>query len=331
MRAKLCLIAALLLSAPLAAQDRPNKEGKEGDKPRPEAPGEKAQGRGPCEHGQKEFGLSHKHEGKCGKECEALKKRVMEKYASGCSECGARKEGGEKPVVKRPAEGGPCDHVAKVMASHKHEGKCSKECEGFKRQVAEKFASGCSECAARKEAPRKEAGPCRHATDQVKVAHRHDGKCSEECKPQIEKIVREYDGCLECKSAGGVRKEGGESKEPGVRKESDFRKEGGEIRKEGEVRKDGEVRKEGDYRKEGGERGAPPVKEVGERGAPPVKEVGERGTPPVKVGGERGAPPVKGNNGLGNGEDPAPKGNPPVNDGAGSKPGNPGNRGGPKN
>jgi len=35
-----------------------------------------------------------------------------------------------------------------------------------------------------------------------------------------------------------------------------------------------------------------------------------------------------GNNGVGNGEDPQPPGNPPVNDGAGSGPGNPGNQGG---
>ena len=36
--------------------------------------------------------------------------------------------------------------------------------------------------------------------------------------------------------------------------------------------------------------------------------------------------PVKGNNGLGNGEDPAPPGNPRVNDGPGTTPGHPGNR-----
>jgi hypothetical protein len=36
----------------------------------------------------------------------------------------------------------------------------------------------------------------------------------------------------------------------------------------------------------------------------------------------------KGNNGLGNGPDPQPPGNPKVNDGAGSGPGNPGNGGG---
>ena len=36
--------------------------------------------------------------------------------------------------------------------------------------------------------------------------------------------------------------------------------------------------------------------------------------------------PEKGNNGVGNGEDPQPPGNPPINDGAGTGPGNPGNR-----
>ena len=34
----------------------------------------------------------------------------------------------------------------------------------------------------------------------------------------------------------------------------------------------------------------------------------------------------KGNNGVGNGLDPQPPGNPPVNDGAGTAPGDPGNR-----
>lgn len=35
----------------------------------------------------------------------------------------------------------------------------------------------------------------------------------------------------------------------------------------------------------------------------------------------------KGNNGVGNGEDPQPPGEPPVNDGPGTGPGNPGNKG----
>lgn len=38
-----------------------------------------------------------------------------------------------------------------------------------------------------------------------------------------------------------------------------------------------------------------------------------------------------GNNGVGNGLDPQPPGNPPINDGPGTGPGNPGNRGGPNN
>jgi len=41
--------------------------------------------------------------------------------------------------------------------------------------------------------------------------------------------------------------------------------------------------------------------------------------------------PSKGNNGVGNGVDPQPPGNPPINDGPGTAPGNPGNQGGPKN
>jgi len=36
--------------------------------------------------------------------------------------------------------------------------------------------------------------------------------------------------------------------------------------------------------------------------------------------------PTKGNNGVGNGVDPQPPGNPPINDGPGTGPGNPGNR-----
>ena len=34
----------------------------------------------------------------------------------------------------------------------------------------------------------------------------------------------------------------------------------------------------------------------------------------------------KGNNGVGNGFDPQPPGNPPINDGLGTSPGNPGNK-----
>jgi hypothetical protein len=36
----------------------------------------------------------------------------------------------------------------------------------------------------------------------------------------------------------------------------------------------------------------------------------------------------KGNNGVGNGQDPQPPGNPPINDDAGTAPGNPGHKGG---
>jgi hypothetical protein len=36
----------------------------------------------------------------------------------------------------------------------------------------------------------------------------------------------------------------------------------------------------------------------------------------------------RGNNGVGNGLDPQPPGNPPINDGPGTSPGNPGNQGG---
>ena len=49
-----------------------------------------------------------------------------------------------------------------------------------------------------------------------------------------------------------------------------------------------------------------------------------------KEGGKPKGKPEKGNNGVGNGEDPQPPGKPPVNDGPGSKPGAPGNRGGDK-
>jgi hypothetical protein len=44
----------------------------------------------------------------------------------------------------------------------------------------------------------------------------------------------------------------------------------------------------------------------------------------------RGKGKRKGNNGVGNGIDAQPPGNPPVNDGKGTSPGKPGNRGGAK-
>lgn len=40
-----------------------------------------------------------------------------------------------------------------------------------------------------------------------------------------------------------------------------------------------------------------------------------------------GSTVTHGNNGVGNGLDPQPPGNPPINDGPGTGPGNPGNRG----
>ena len=49
---------------------------------------------------------------------------------------------------------------------------------------------------------------------------------------------------------------------------------------------------------------------------------------PGNGGGSGGG--SKGNNGVGNGEDPQPAGNPPVNDGEGTSKGNPGNKGGKK-
>jgi hypothetical protein len=49
----------------------------------------------------------------------------------------------------------------------------------------------------------------------------------------------------------------------------------------------------------------------------------------VKAENEMSPTTPKGNNGVGNGVDPQPPGNPPVNDGPGTSPGNPGNKGGP--
>jgi hypothetical protein len=48
----------------------------------------------------------------------------------------------------------------------------------------------------------------------------------------------------------------------------------------------------------------------------------------VVVKPEQTLSPTRGNNGVGNGVDPQPPGNPPINDGPGTSPGNPGNRGG---
>lgn len=49
----------------------------------------------------------------------------------------------------------------------------------------------------------------------------------------------------------------------------------------------------------------------------------------VKPIGEISPSTPNGNNGVGNGVDPQPPGNPPINDGPGTGPGNPGNQGGP--
>jgi len=56
-------------------------------------------------------------------------------------------------------------------------------------------------------------------------------------------------------------------------------------------------------------------------------QVFKAGGATVIVKPEEVVSPHKGNNGVGNGVDPQPPGNPPVNDGPGTGPGNPGNRG----
>jgi hypothetical protein len=57
-------------------------------------------------------------------------------------------------------------------------------------------------------------------------------------------------------------------------------------------------------------------------------QVFKAGGATIVVKPEPSVSPVKGNNGVGNGEDPQPPGNPPINDGPGTGPGNPGNKGG---
>jgi hypothetical protein len=52
------------------------------------------------------------------------------------------------------------------------------------------------------------------------------------------------------------------------------------------------------------------------------------GSANIVVTPEKFVSPTKGNNGVGNGVDPQPPGNPPINDGPGTSPGNPGNKGG---
>lgn len=58
------------------------------------------------------------------------------------------------------------------------------------------------------------------------------------------------------------------------------------------------------------------------------KKCGNDGHDQSRASDRRKGP--KGNNGVGNGSDPQPPGNPPVNDGPGTGPGNPGNKGGAK-
>jgi hypothetical protein len=55
-------------------------------------------------------------------------------------------------------------------------------------------------------------------------------------------------------------------------------------------------------------------------------QVFKAGGATVVVKPESVVSPTKGNNGVGNGQDPQPPGNPPINDGPGTGPGNPGNR-----
>lgn len=65
------------------------------------------------------------------------------------------------------------------------------------------------------------------------------------------------------------------------------------------------------------------------KGNAEVFKAGKGATVVVKPEREMSPTKPKGNNGVGNGVDPQPPGNPPVNDGPGTGPGNPGNRGGP--
>jgi len=59
-------------------------------------------------------------------------------------------------------------------------------------------------------------------------------------------------------------------------------------------------------------------------------EVYKAGGATIVVKADQSVSPTKGNNGVGNGVDPQPPGNPPINDGPGTSPGNPGNKGGAK-
>jgi FecR protein len=57
-------------------------------------------------------------------------------------------------------------------------------------------------------------------------------------------------------------------------------------------------------------------------------QVFKAGGATIVVQPEQVVSPVRANNGVGNGQDPQPPGNPPINDGSGTSPGNPGNKGG---
>lgn len=59
-----------------------------------------------------------------------------------------------------------------------------------------------------------------------------------------------------------------------------------------------------------------------------VSLIDDLGTKPQVIIFAQNPSPWKGNNGVGNGQDPQPPGNPPVNDGPGTGPGDPGNKGG---
>ncbi len=72
-------------------------------------------------------------------------------------------------------------------------------------------------------------------------------------------------------------------------------------------------------------------KKDGKKGNDTKKKDGCGDSGSGQSGGDgKGRDKTKGNNGVGNGEDPQPPGDPKVNDGAGTGPGNPGNKGGAK-
>lgn len=72
--------------------------------------------------------------------------------------------------------------------------------------------------------------------------------------------------------------------------------------------------------------GALPQSAVGDASKAAIKSVLNMGA--TEAFAQCAGIPIRGNNGVGNGIDPQPPGNPPINDGPGTGPGNPGNRGG---